>query len=76
MGLLSVVSEVPAYEGDAKARGLAIVVKNSDEAWKDALERVLQGRREYVELARAASRFVWKKRNAAKAASQQLDALK
>jgi glycosyltransferase involved in cell wall biosynthesis len=67
MGLLSMVSDVPAYTEVAKSRGLAITVENSTDAWTSALAQILESPKKYREIAAAAHRYAWDERSAHRA---------
>lgn len=72
MGLVSIVSDVPAYSEVAKSRGLAIAVENNAEAWTSALLQALNSRTNYREMAIAANRYAWDERSVHNAADAQL----
>lgn len=72
MGLVSIVSDVPAYVDIAKLRGLAIVVENNAEAWTSALFQALDRRTSHREMAIAANRYVWDERSVHATAETQL----
>ena len=63
LGILSMVSEVPAYAGTAGARGLALCVPNTDEDWFASLESVLVRLGDFEEIARRAEEYVWSERS-------------
>jgi hypothetical protein len=72
MGLVSFVSDVPAYAEIAKARGLAIAVENTAEAWTSALFQALERRIGYREMAIAAHSYAWDERSVHTTAETQL----
>jgi hypothetical protein len=70
LGLLSVLSDVPAYHGDARARGLAVFADNTTESWHEALFRLVS-EGPSREIALSAQAYVWEEREVGRAAAQQ-----
>ena len=64
LGLLSVLSDVPAYHGDAKTKGLALFSSNIIESWHDALHSLIHDRPNRA-LAEAATNYAWRERSLA-----------
>jgi hypothetical protein len=62
LGLLSVLSKVPAYAGAAEA-GLAVSVPNTAEAWFSTLESILLGQLDVNGIAERARDYVWNERS-------------
>jgi hypothetical protein len=76
LGLLSVLSDVPAYAGDAKRLGLAVHASNTEDGWFRALEGVLLDRPGHARIAQQAQRYVWAERSVDAAQASQLVALR
>jgi glycosyltransferase involved in cell wall biosynthesis len=64
LGLLPVLSDVPAYSGDAKLLGLALHARNTPEDWFATIEKVLLHRSEFVDTVRRGTEYVWQVRGA------------
>lgn len=62
MGLLSVVSNGPAYR-DCIAAGLAVGCATNQEAWYNTLTRIVEDRSAFAEMRDRATRYVWEARN-------------
>ncbi|MBW3551204.1 MAG: glycosyltransferase, partial [Proteobacteria bacterium] len=63
LGLVSILSEVPAYSGDARTEELAVLVENSTGHWHRALEDLVLRRHDYQATAQRASRYLWERRS-------------
>ena len=76
LGLLSVLSDLPPYQGDAKGRKLAVLVNNSTEGWRGALETLVQDKSEFTDRMEAAQSYLWEERTASATAVQQVECLR
>lgn len=65
LGLLSMLSDVPAYAGAAKQRGLAVLVPGGADEWYRALEDVLLGKVDMAGIANRAEAYLWQERSTA-----------
>lgn len=63
LGLLSLVSDVPAYAGPAKDRALAVLVANDTAGWYRSLQDVLLGKLDMEAMASRAASYVWEERS-------------
>lgn len=60
LGLLSVLSDLPPYQGEIRERDLAILA--ADDEWASVLADVLENHDEYEDTRRRASDYVWRER--------------
>lgn len=67
LGILSLLSDVPAYAGPAKERGLALFARNTTDDWYASLESLVRGQVDMDEIAGRAARYVWEERLGAEA---------
>ena len=74
--MLSVLSDLPPYQGDAKGRKLAVLVNNSTEGWRGALETLVQDKSEFTDRMEAAQSYLWEERTASATAVQQVECLR
>lgn len=75
LGVLPVLSDMAAYNGDAKAHGLAVMAENSTEGWLAALTEAVSEIKTHRETVRRAQDFVWSQRSAEQMAVQQWELL-
>jgi O-antigen biosynthesis protein len=76
LGVLSILSDVRAYSGDAKALGLAVLATNTADGWYEVLRRVLRDPCAFAPQIAAAQEYLWTKRNVSGIAEQQLELLR
>jgi O-antigen biosynthesis protein len=76
LGVLPVLSDVRAYSGDAKTRGLAVSATNTMDGWYETLTRVLRHPADYMPQIAAAQAYLWTERNASVVAEKQLELLR
>ncbi len=71
LGVLPVLSEVPAFGGDIAARNLAVLAANTVESWIEVLDKILTTPRPYAAIAGAATEYLWQERSVARLAESQ-----
>ena len=76
LGVLPILSDAPAYSGDAKTLALAVLATNTADGWHEALTRVLREPRAFAPRLAAAQAYLWAKRNVSGMAAQQLQLLR
>ena len=76
LGVLSILSDVRAYSGDAKTLGLAVLATNTADGWYDALRRVLRDPCAFAPRVVAAQEYLWTKRSVSGMAEHQLELLR
>lgn len=75
LGILPILSDVPAYQGDAKTRNLALIATNTPDGWYETLENALTTLMEKQAIVSRAWDYVWQERHCAVMAEQQLGLL-
>jgi len=63
LGLVSLLSDVPAYAGAAKERGLAVFARNTPDDWYACLEALLLEKVDIEDIASRAADYVWSERS-------------
>lgn len=71
LGILPVLSDVPAYQGDAKEKELALFADNTTQGWLETLEDACLNIRQHREKIARAQDYLWQTRNCEQAALQQ-----
>lgn len=75
LGVLPVLSDMAAYNGDAKKHGLAIMAENSTDGWIIALSEAVMRVKEHRDTVRRAQEFVWSSRSGEQMAARQWELL-
>jgi len=75
LGVLPVLSDIAAYNGDAKTHGLAITAENSTEGWLAALTEAVTEIKAHRHTVRRAQEFVWSQRSGEQGAARQWELL-
>jgi hypothetical protein len=76
LGVLSILSDVRPYSGDAKTLGLAVLATNTVDDWYEALRQVVRDPSAFVARIAAAQEYLWTKRSVSVMAAQQLELLR
>lgn len=71
LGILPVLSDMAAYNGDAKELGLAIMAENGSDSWFTALCEAVETIKEHRETVRKAGEYVWSRRSGEQMAARQ-----
>jgi hypothetical protein len=75
LGILPVLSDMAAYNGDAKAHDLAIMAENSTEGWLTALTDAVENIKTHRDTVQRAQEFVWSQRSGEQLAARQWELL-